>query len=49
MDAEAIELMEITSEDIDTTVKEVEQRTSFIKADDRNKLLLFRKLERLDK
>ena len=49
MNAEAIELMEITSEDIDKTVKDVEQRTSFIKADDRDKLLLLRELEGLDK
>ena len=38
-DAEAIELMEITSEDIDTTVKDVEQGTSFIEAGERDKLL----------
>ena len=31
MDAEATEMIEITSEDIDTTVKDVEQDTSFIK------------------
>ena len=30
MDAEAVELMEITSEDIDTTVKGVERETPFI-------------------
>ena len=30
MDAEAVELMEITSEDIDTTVKDVEQKPYFI-------------------
>ena len=34
-DAEAIEMVEITSKDIDTTVKGVEQDTSFIKPDDR--------------
>ena len=48
-DAEAIELMEITSEDIDTTVKDVEQGTSFIEADERDKLLPLRELDGLDK
>ena len=48
-DGEAIELMEITSEDIDTTVKDVEQRTSFIEAGEREKLLPHRELEGLDK
>ena len=38
-DAEAIELMEMTSKDIDKSVKNVEQDTSFIKPDDRDKLL----------
>ena len=38
--AEAFELIEITSEDIDTTVKDVEQGMSFIEADERDKLLL---------
>ena len=49
MDAEAIELMEITSKDIDTTVKNVEQGTSFIEAGERDKLLPLRELEGLDK
>ena len=48
-DAEAIELMEMTSKDIDTTVESVEQETSFIKPDDRDKLLPLRELEGLDK
>ena len=48
-DGEAIELMEITSEDIDATVKDVEQRTSFIEAGEREKLLPHRELEGLDK
>ena len=48
-DAEAIELMEVTSKDIDTTVKGVEQDTSFIKPDDKDKLLPLRELEGLDK
>ena len=34
-DAEAIEMIEMTSKDIDTTVKGVEQDTSFIKPDDK--------------
>ena len=45
-DAEAIEMIEMTSKDIDTTV---EQDTSFIKPDDRDKLLPLRELEGLDK
>ena len=49
MDAEAIEMIEITSNDIDTTVKGVEQDTSFIKPDDKDKLLPLRELEGLDK
>ena len=48
-DAEAIELMEMTSKDIDTTVNDVEQGTSFIEAGDRDKLLPLRELEGLDK
>ena len=44
--AEAIELMEMTSKEIDTTVKDVEQDTSFIEID---KLLPLRELEGLDK
>ena len=48
-DAEAIEMIEMTSKDIDTTVNDVEQDTSFIKSDDRDKLLPLRELEGLDK
>ena len=48
-DAEAIEMIEETSKDIDTTVKDVEQDTSFIKTDDKDKLLPLRELEGLDK
>ena len=47
--AEAIEMIEVTSEDIDTTVKDVEQDTSFIEPNDRDKLLPLRELEGLDK
>ena len=47
--AEAIELMEITSKDIDTTVKDVEQTMSFIEAGEGDKLLPLRELEGLDK
>ena len=47
--AEAIEMIEITSKDIDTTVKDVEQDTSFIEPSDRDKLLPLRELEGLDK
>ena len=48
--AEAIELMEMTSKDLDTTVNDVEQGTSFIEAGDRvDKLLPLRELEGLDK
>ena len=46
---EAIEMIEMTSKDIDTTVNDVEQDTSFIKPDDRDKLLPLRELEGLDK
>ena len=42
-------MIEITSKDMDTTVKDVEQDTSFIKPDDRDKLLPLRELEGLDK
>ena len=45
MDVEAIELMEITSEDIDTTVTGVEQEMPFIEAGERYKLLPLRELE----
>ena len=42
-------MIEVTSKDIDTTVKDVEQDTSFIKPSERNNLLLLRELEGLDK
>ena len=48
-DTEAIELMEMTSKDIGTTVNDVEQGTSFIKPDDKDKLLPLRELKGLDK
>ena len=48
-DAEAIEMIEMTSKDIDTTVNDIEQDTSFIKPDDRDKLVPLRELEGLDK
>ena len=48
-DAEAIEMIEVTSKDIDTTVKGVEQDTSFIEPIERDKLLPLRELEGLDK
>ena len=48
-DAEAIEMIEKTSKDIDTTVKDVEQDTSFIKPSERDNLLPLRELEGLDK
>ena len=48
-DAEAIEMIEVTSKDIDKTVKDVEQDTSFIEPSERDKLLPFRELEGLDK
>ena len=48
-DAEAIEMIEVTSKDIDTTVKDVEQDTTFIEPGERDKLLPLRELERLDK
>ena len=41
--------MEITSEYIDATVKDVEQGTSFIEACERDKLLPLRELEGLDR
>ena len=49
IDAEAIEMIEVTSKDIDTTVKGVEQDTSFIEPSERDKLLPLRELEGLDK
>ena len=48
-DAEAIEMIEVTSKDIDTTIKHVEQDTSFIEPSERDKLLPPRELEGLDK
>ena len=48
-DAEAIEMIEMTSKDIDTTVKGVEQDTPFIEPSERDKLLPLRELEGLDK
>ena len=48
-DAEAIEMIEMTSKDIDTTIKDVEQDTSFIKPSERDKSLPLRELEGLDK
>ena len=48
-DAEAIEMIEVTSKDIDTTVKDVEQDTSFIEPSERDKLLPLTELEGLDK
>ena len=48
-DVEAIELMEMTSKDIDATVKDAEQDTSFIEPSERDKLLPLRELEGLDK
>ena len=48
-DSEAIEMTEVTSKDIDTTVKGVEQDTSFIEPSERDKLLPLRELEGLDK
>ena len=48
-DAEAIEMIEVTSKDIDTTVKGIEQDTSFIEPSERDKLLPLRELEGLDK
>ena len=48
-DAEAIEMIEVTSKDIDTTVRDVEQDTSFIKPSERDNLLPLRELEGLDK
>ena len=49
MDTEAIEMIEVTSKDIDTTVKDVEQDISFIEPSERDKLLPLRELEGLDK
>ena len=41
--------MEITSEDIDTTIKGVERKTPFIEAGEGDKVLPLRELEGLDK
>ena len=41
--------MEMTSKEIDTTVKDIEKDTSFIKPDEKDKLLPLRELEGLDK
>ena len=46
---EAIEMIEMTFKDIDTTVKDAEQDTSFIEPSERDKLLPLRELEGLDK
>ena len=48
-DAEAIQMIEMTSKDRDTTVNDLEQDTSFIEACDGDKLLPLRELEGLDK
>ena len=48
-DAEAIEMIEVASKDIDATVKDAEQDTSFIESSERDKLLPLRELEGLDK
>ena len=48
-DAEAIEMIEVTSKDMDTTVNDVEQDTSFIEPSERDNLLPLRELEGLDK
>ena len=48
-DAEAIEMIEVTSKDIDATVKDVEQDISFIESSERDKILPLRELEGLDK
>ena len=47
--AEVIEMIELTSKDIDTSIKDVEQDASFIIPDDIDKLLPLRELEGLDK
>ena len=47
--AEAIEMIEMTSKDIDATVKDAEQDTSFIESGERDNLLPLRELEGLDK
>ena len=42
-------MIEVTSKDIDRTVKDVEQDTSFIEPSERDNLLPLRELEGLDK
>ena len=42
-------MIEVTSKDIDTTIKDVEQDTSFIEPSERDNLLPLRELEGLDK
>ena len=46
---DTIEMIEVTSKDIDTTVKDVKQDTTFIEPGERDKLLPLRELEGLDK
>ena len=48
-DAEAIEMIEMTSKDIDTTVKGEDQDRSFIELGERDNLLPLRELQGLDK
>ena len=48
-DTGAVEMIAMTYKDIDTTVKDVEQDTSFIEPIERDKLLPLRELEGLDK
>ena len=48
-DTEAIEMIEVTSKDINKTIKDVEQDASFIEPSERDKLLALRELEGLDK
>ena len=48
-DEEAIEMIEMASKDIVTTIKDVEQDTYFIKPSERDKLLALRELDWLDK
>ena len=48
-DAEAVEMIDVTSKDVDATIKDAEQDTSFIEPSERDKLLPLRDLEGLDK
>ena len=48
-DVEAIEMIEVTSKDIDTMLKDVEQDTSFIEPSERDNLSPLRELEGLVK